>query len=311
MLDYRVKSFLAVCRTGSFTRAADELHITQPAVTQHVRALESHYGCALFEREGRAMRLTAAGEVAYRRLGAFANDEARLGSELRSAQGEPERELRLGCTRTVADYLAPLLLTRERGAGALVDVALTVGNTAELTRALTAGELDLALVEGFFDRALFEAEVVAREPFVAVARAGNGALSPGARTLEDLLRCELVVRERGSGTREILERLLAARDRRIGDFARVTELGGIPAIKAVVRASDAVTFIYRMAVADELACGELEDVTPDGFAVSHDICGIWQRGSIYEDDLRALVGRWRTFLSARCRKLLTGEDEAR
>ena len=91
----------------------------------------------------------------------------------------------------------------------------------------------------------------------------------------------------------------------------MTELGGIPAIKAVVGASDAVTFIYRMAVADELACGELEDVTPDGFAVSHDICGIWQRGSIYEDDLRALVGRWRTFLSARCRKLLTGEDEAR
>ena len=93
MLDYRVRSFLAVCSLGSYTRAAAELHITQPAITQHIRALEAHYGCALFERSGRSMRLTPAGELAQRRLTAAANDEGRLRRELAALADEGPRGL--------------------------------------------------------------------------------------------------------------------------------------------------------------------------------------------------------------------------
>ena len=295
MLDYRVRSFLTVCSRGSYTRAAAELHITQPAITQHVRALEAHYGCALFERSGRAMHLTPAGELVRRRLAVVANDEERLRREVAAlADDGARRALRLGCTRTIADYLAPRLLAHMTRIEGQASIAMRVGNTAELTEALDAGVLDLALVEGSFDGSRFDAEVLSRESYIAVARAGERVAS-----IAGLLDRELVVREEGSGTREILERLLGAHDVAIDDFAGLIELGSIPVIKAVVGESDAVTFIYRIAVEDELARGTLVDITPPDLALEHDFTGIWERGSIYGDEQRALVARWRNQLGTR------------
>ena len=88
MLDYRAHTFLAVVRAGSFTRAAEELHVTQPAVSQHIRQLEAHYNCVLFSKTGRGVEPTRAGRLLYRSLDAERNDEARLRAELDSLQGE-------------------------------------------------------------------------------------------------------------------------------------------------------------------------------------------------------------------------------
>ncbi len=113
MLDYRTHTFLAVYRTGSFTRAAEQLHVTQPAVSQHIRQLEAHYGCSLFSKTGRGVEPTSAGKLLYRALDVAENDEARLREELVALGGEKDERppLRLGCTRTIADYVAPRLLS--------------------------------------------------------------------------------------------------------------------------------------------------------------------------------------------------------
>ncbi len=281
MLDYRTHTFLAVCRTGSLTRAAAELHITQPAVSQHIRQLERHYGTPLFAKTGRGVEPTPAGQLLYRQLSAMENDEARLRSELAALNGErgARPPLRLGCTRTVADFVAPRMLAGHLRRHPDQRLLMRTGNTAELVDLLDRGEIDLALVEGSFDRALFESETFSRERFVAVAATG----ARPAR-ITDLLGMRLVLREKGSGTREILERHLAARDLAVSDFAGVIELASIPAIKACVAAGAGVSFLYRVAVERELASGELADVTPADFDVEHDFSLIWQRGS-----------RWREF----------------
>ena len=90
MLDYRAHTFLAVVRAGSFTRAAEELHVTQPAVSQHIRQLEAHYGCTLFSKTGRGVEPTDAGRLLYQALDAERNDEARLRAELDSLRGEKD-----------------------------------------------------------------------------------------------------------------------------------------------------------------------------------------------------------------------------
>ena len=196
--------------------------------------------------------------------------------------------LRLGCTRTVGDFVAPRILADHLRRHPNAQLRMRVGNTAELVRLLDGGEIDLALVEGSFDRASFESETFSREPFVAVAAAGARPAS-----VADLLGMRLVLREPGSGTREILERNLAARDLAVGDFAGVIELASIPAIKACVAAGAGVSFLYRVAVADELGAGTLADVTPADFAVEHDFSLIWQRGSRYAPRWRALLREWR------------------
>ena len=289
MLDYRTHTFLTVCRTGSLTRAAAELHVTQPAVSQHIRQLERHYGCRLFTKTGRGVAPTTAGELLRRELGAMESDEVRLRAELDALKDEKDARppLRLGCTRTVGDFVAPRILADHLRRHPDEQLRMRVGNTAELVGLLDGGEIDLALVEGSFDRASFESETFSREPFVAVAAAGARPES-----IADLLGMRLVLRERGSGTREILERHLAARDLAVGDFAGVIELASIPAIKACVAAGAGVSFLYRVAVEDGLGAGTLTDVTPADFAVEHDFSLIWQRGSRYAPRWRALLREW-------------------
>ena len=289
MLDYRTHTFLAVCRTGSFTRAAERLHVTQPAVSQHIRQLEAHYGCALFSKTGRGVEPTPAGRLLYRALDVAENDEVRLRAELDTLQGEKSGRppLRLGCTRTIADYVAPRLLAGHVRRHPDERILMRTGNTAELVGLIDAGEIDLALVEGSCDRTAFESVTYAREPFVAIA-AGGGRPA----TITDLLAHRLVLREPGSGTREILERHLAARELSIGDFAGVIELASIPAIKACVAAGAGVSFMYRVAAESELADGTLADVTPADFAIEHDFALIWQRGSRYAARYRTLLREW-------------------
>ncbi len=344
MLDYRVHTFLAAYRARSFTGAARELHITQPAVSQHIKHLEAEIARPLFDTRGRTIHPTAAADLLYRRLSVMANDEARLMAEMAQLDAETVRPLRLGCTRTIADYVAPRLLTAHATRHPEQPISVRCENTSELVARINAGDLDAALVEGSYDHRAFDGATLSHESFVAVAApsmrgfgserirssssnadacsdpgstldldASGGSsshrhLNPGAAfnsslaasrapsqpaatpaTIKDLLACPLIVRETGSGSREILERNLAARGIAVEDFASITEVASIPIIKELVRAGRGITFIYRVAVEEELRRGELCDITPADFGIEHPFDLIWQRGSIYEPRFRALL----------------------
>ncbi|OUO61667.1 hypothetical protein B5F74_03310 [Collinsella sp. An271] len=294
MLDYRAYTFLEVCRQRSYTRAAEELHISQPAVSQHIRQLEQQYGCALFVKAGRGIEPTPAGDELFCALGAMANDEERLQRELSSLNENAavRAPLRFGCTRTVADYVAPRILAKHLACRPDDQILMQVENTAELLNQIEAGAIDFALVEGSFDRARFDHVVFSCEPYVAIAR---HALD--ATRLEDLLGQRIILREPGSGTREILERYLAVRNLSVRDFAGIIELASIPAIKACVRAGAGVSFLYRAAVESELAHRELADVTPADVSIEHHFELIWQRGSLFADRYRALARTWQAYAS--------------
>lgn len=306
MLDYRTHTFLAVCRHGSFTRAAAELHITQPAVSQHIRQLEAHYGCELFSKSGRRGELTKAGAMLFRALETMENDERRLKAQAVALyHSQPAKApLRFGCTRTICDYWVPKVLADHMAKHPDELIQMSVGNTQELVENLEAGSIDFALVEGSFDRELFDSAPVSRERYVAVgAASGICAASEtdaaaGARissrpaSMTDLLGCRLVLREAGSGTREILEKHLAARDLTLSDFAGTLEIASIPAIKLCVQAGAGITFMYRAAVERELDQGTLLDITPADFLVEHDFRLIWQRGSLATRRYQELAKTW-------------------
>ena len=152
---------------------------------------------------------------------------------------------------------------------------LRSANTRDLLASLEIGELDLALVEGPYDRSSFDGSVLSTEPYVAVA---SPRKAQSAHALSDLLVHPIIVREKGSGTREILERMLAAQGLELGDFASVIEVASIPVIKEFVRAGRGITFIYRVAVSEELSRGELVDLTPADCAAHHDFTLILATG---------------------------------
>lgn len=152
MLDYRTHTFLEVYRQRSFTQAARSLMITQPAVSQHIKQLESHYGCPLFVKTGRGIEPTPAATVLYQRLLTMENDDARLVAEVGRLTAAPtkarEAPLKLGCTRTIADFMAPQLVAAHLVRHPNSPVTLRAGNTRDLVGALDRGDIDFALVEG-------------------------------------------------------------------------------------------------------------------------------------------------------------------
>lgn len=289
MLDYRSYTFLEVYRARSFSRAAKALHITQPAVSQHIRYLEHHYEAALFEKTTRGAKPTPAGDRLFRVLSTMASDEERLCTELHALVSEAAlAPLRLGCTRTVADYVAPSLLAARATAQPAERVNMRVGNTTELVQLMDAGEIDCALVEGSFDHTRFDSMVYSTEDYIAVA-SPEAVARMNVRSIHDLVGERLILREPGSGTREILERNLAAHDLALADFADTLELASIPAIVSCVAAGAGITFLYRIAVERELAAGTLVDITPADFGIRHDFTLIWQHGSTYAARYRALI----------------------
>lgn len=303
MLDYRTHTFLEVYRQRSFTRAAAALLVTQPAVSQHIRQLEAHYGCELFSKTSRGVEPTPAGDLLYQRLLTIENDEARIRDEAAAlaagTAGEvaADAPLHFGCTRTIADYVAPRLVAAHVQAHPHAEVALVAGNTRDLVAALDRGDIDFALVEGSFDRGRFAFATLSSERYCAVAAGAASGVASKRTSIRDLLGERLILREAGSGTREILEKHLAARDLALGDFAGIVELESIPAIKACVQAGAGITFMYRVAVEDELARGVLVDITPRDFHIEHDFCLIWQRGSLYGPRYRSLCDGWRAELT--------------
>lgn len=172
MLDYKIITFLKVCETMNFTRAADELGLTQPAVSRHIHLLEDEYGVKLFDYKNKRIALTAAGELLFRSATAMKNDDVLLAEELALA-GEVRHEMRFGTTKTIGDFsvIKPFYAYLQNHGD--IDMHMVIGNTEELLGKLRTGEINFALVEGYFDAGEFDSMVFSTEEFVAVCSADH------------------------------------------------------------------------------------------------------------------------------------------
>lgn len=271
MLDPRLETFLTLCQTMNYTRAAERLCITQPAVTHQIRALEEHYGCRLFSYRGKTLSLTPKGE----QLRDLARSLAYNSRKIEEALSAPAPvSLRVGATKTIGEFVvAPLVerFLRENPDGAL---SLTVENTQHLLGALEEGALDFALVEGFFDREKYQSTLLRREEFFGVC-APDHPMAGRQVPLEELMGERLLLREKGSGTRAILEATLLRRHRSLDSFARVTELSDFATIKTLAAHGLGVSFLYAPVVVRELREGTLARFDLAGEALSgafHFVC---------------------------------------
>ena len=285
MLDFRVETFLAVCQTMNFTRAAEQLHITQPAVSQHIRALEEQYGAKLFRSQGKQLQLTESGRLFFRTAAAMHHDDLRLRETIH--QENTRRRLRFGATLTIGEYImpAPLLRLLEREPD--IQLYMLAANTQELLKLLDQGELDFAIVEGYFDKQAYDSLVYCTQRYIPVC-ASEYPFSHPVRQLEDLLEERLLVREPGSGTRNVLERALEARNLGVRNFQRVTELGSLNLIKSLVCAGAGISFFYQPVVQQELEAGKLREIPLEDCSIYHDFTFLWRRGSLFAADYREI-----------------------
>lgn len=301
MLDFRMETFLAVCQCMNFTRASEKLNITQPAVSQHIRFLEKHYNTKLFRYEGKKLRLTGAGEILKNASLTMMHDELSMADEMKKSQ-EEERELRFGATRTVGDALMGRILRDYLEKYPDARIQMIVENTHDLLEKLDEGAIDFALVEGFFKKTEYDFRKFSDEKFIAVCspeyckrlpvKADPADGMPQKIKIENLFHERLLLREPGSGTREVLERFLDARNLSLADFEKVMEVGSLHTIRELTKTGCGITFLYETAVEEELAAGELVKIPLQDFDVSHEFTFIWRRGSIYAERYREVFRRF-------------------
>ena len=264
MQDFRMETFLTVCKYLNYTKAAQELNLTQPAVSQHIRYLENFYQVQLFYHAGKKVELTRAGELLRNSALTFKHDEIYLMRMLQDT-AKNTRNFAFGATLSVAEFMLPPDLERLICAYPQLD----------------AGELDFAVVEGEFPREEYEFLLYRKEPYVPVASRKKAEQYRNAE-FRELLSERLILREPGSGTREILERELRRRGMTTDDFSQITELGNIGAIQAMLRANLGISFFYQATLTDretQLAPIELKD-----FSLEHEVMFIFRKNSSFRED---------------------------
>ena len=286
LMDFRLDTFLEVCRHMNFTKAAKALNITQPAVSQHIQYLEDYYGVELFAFEGKKMRLTKAGKMLYQAATTIKHDDIFLKERINALKKE-KRKMIFGATLTIGEFVMAKHIKSYLDLHPDTQVRMLIGNTKELLEKLSLGEIDFALVEGNFDKKDYDYIVYSQERYIAVC-SKDYKFEKEPERLKDLLSERLIVRESGSGTRTILEKFLEARNLGIGDFRCAVEIGGMTAIKALVEYGCGITFLYEAAVKKELENGILREIKLKDFQVFHDFAFIWNKGSVFSENYRKI-----------------------
>ena len=289
MLDFRMETFLTVCRYMNFTRASEKLNITQPAVSQHIRFLEKHYNTKLFRYEGKKLRLTGAGEILRNASLTMMHDEQSMQNEMQET--EKEAEIRFGATRTIGDSVMGSVLEKYLARYPQARIHMEVENTHDLLVRLDEGRIDFALVEGFFKKSEYDFQIFSREKYIAVC-SPDYVFQNTPDCIEKLFQERLLLREGGSGTREVLERCLEAHNLSVQDFDKRMEVGSMQTIKELSKAGCGITFLYEAAVRREMEEGSLRQIPLQDFPVTHEFAFIWRRGSIYADWYRELFRRF-------------------
>ena len=227
----------------NYRRAADALHLTQPAVTKQIQALEAQYGVKLFSYDERKLRKTPQGEILERYAISLQYNDAEL---TRLLAEKPKTLLRIGATKSIGDYI---LIPEIRRYLEMPDNELyfTVDNTAHLLAQLEAGELDFVILEGIFDKRRYDHFLLRAEPYIGICAKDHPWSGKSVR-LEELFSERLILREPGSGTRNILERELFQQGYGIEAFQSRVCISSFKIIRELVASGCGVSFLYEAVV---------------------------------------------------------------
>jgi LysR family transcriptional regulator, transcriptional activator of the cysJI operon len=253
--NFRIVVFRAVAERGSFRKAAEELYLTQPAVSLQIKALEEGLGVQLFDRTGAKIALTAAGSVLLRYAIESRELFAEAEREIASISGEQAGTLALGASTTIAQYVLPSLLGAFRKHYPRVAITLMSGNTETIVHALEAQSIALGLLEGPAHNRDVHVVSFLVDELVLIAPSAHEWAERGTIRAEELAEAPLLLREPGSGTRHVVETALTRAGIKRSSLNVVMELDSTESIKSAVEAGLGVGFISEWALARDARIG--------------------------------------------------------
>jgi DNA-binding transcriptional LysR family regulator len=257
MADRRLQVFYTVAKQLSFTKAAEQLFMTQPAATFQVKQLEEHFDTRLFERSHGKIALTPAGRLVMdyaERILALSQELDTRVAELTGAVAGP---LLLGASTTIAEFMLPQVLGELKAAHPQVQAHMTVANSETIVNRVADHTLDVGLIESPSYLPSLQIEVCCDDELVMICAPAHALAKRTAVSAQELAGVPCVRREPGSGTREFTDNYLRECGVAPEDVNTVMELGSPVAIKGVVETGIAVAIVSRATIAKELKLGSL------------------------------------------------------
>lgn len=256
-MDFRLKVFLTVANRLSFTKAATELYITQPAVSKHIQELEEEYKIKLFDRNGSKISLTQAGLLLLSHAKNVFEIYREIDFDMSTLIQEQRGLLRIGASTTISQYIIPPVLARFHQKLQDVKVTLRNGNTEQIEKALLDKEIEIGIVEGQSKNQAIKYIPFLKDELVLVCKRDHVLGLKSQITKDDLLTMHFLMREQGSGTLEVIEYALKPFAITLDQLIIEMQLGSTESIKSYLMNSNCVAFISIHAIEKELKNNEL------------------------------------------------------
>lgn len=263
MADRRLQVFHTVARLLSFTKAAEALHMTQPAITFQVRQLEEHFNTRLFDRTHNRISLTEAGKQVYGYAEKIFELYNEMESSVRELTGDVSGVLMLGASTTIAEYMLPSLLGDFKSKFPDVTIRLAVANTDGIVSMVEDNEIDLGVVEAPVTNKNLAVEVCRVDQLVVIVPPGHDLAERKAVKAADLIEYPYIEREEGSGTREVIREYLKASGLSPNSLDVIMALGSPEAIKGAVETGMGISVLSRTTISKELELGILLAISLD------------------------------------------------
>ena len=263
MADRRLQVFHTVAKLLSFTKAAEVLHMTQPAVTFQVRQLEEHFNTRLFDRTHNRVTLTRAGETVYFYSRRIFEQYEEMENSVREITGEVSGVLTIGASTTVAEYMLPALLGKFKMVYPDIRLSLKVSNTESVVAMVEDNVIDLAVVEAPVSNKHLLVDVCDVDALVVVAHPEHEVAGLESITAEQLVAHPYICREEGSGTRDVIKDYMKQHNIDSDCLNVCMELGSPESIKGAVEAGMGIAILSKVTIAKELALGTLVAIPLD------------------------------------------------
>ncbi|MFS0839438.1 selenium metabolism-associated LysR family transcriptional regulator [Paenibacillus sp. 1P03SA] len=277
---HQLHIFYTVAEKGSFSHAAQALHMTQPAVTMQVQSLEDHFGIKLFHRSTKKIELTEAG----RTLIPYARKCVELIRETENAMtgftAMAEGRLQLGASLTMGEYILPRLLGPFRKEYPNISVAMKVMNTTQILDEIFAHQLTFGLVEAPIQHPDVHTEAILSDELKLIVPAEHPLAELQTIRMEDVFQYPFVLREEGSGTRRVMEEELERAGIPCGGMNIVMELGSTGAIKSAVEAGLGVSILSQSSVKHEVRLGILKVKEIEGVSFTRSFYAIYLNSTL-------------------------------
>ena len=282
MIDIRLKVFQSVARNLSFTKASQELFISQPAISKHVQELEKEYNVRLFERLGNKIQLTKAGQLLLDHANKILKNYQKLNYDMNALQQNTTGELRIGASTTISQYVVPEMIAAFHRQFPDVRISMLSGNSREIEDALSSDIIDIGMVEGVIRQPQLKYTSFMDDELVAIVRSDNTQLTKESISLAELKSIPIVIREFGSGTLDVIQQALKRQGISLSDLDIEMNFGTTEGIKHYVEKSDALGIVSIRSVNKEIYSNIFRIVEIDGMSINRKLSLVEKQGETSE-----------------------------